>query len=269
MSWVQKISHYSSYQKEGLYRFLIPPSLYRAFGINPLDLSDEKGHRLVSFFCPEGDSTCLVEIKLPEIKDPVYSIQISDAIDQISIEWDFLHINDPLSERFNTDIDEDSKDTLFGWASKNKEEEKKACRAGYFPGQTRKGLRLTGQAVKAFDLFCRILGIKIIRMEALFYHNAITHERYGFSYLEGYRQMKRIHELFQPGEILYKKMDNSSPFRQRDQAHTVRGRSWAIHDNILDEVEDDILEDGWVSPVMYRMVEKPRGMVTFPEPVYS
>jgi len=34
------------------------------------------------------------------------------------------------------------------------------------------------------------------------------------------------------------------------------------------EVDDDLLDEGWVSPVMYRMVGKPRGMVTFPDPVY-
>jgi len=48
----------------------------------------------------------------------------------------------------------------------------------------------------------------------------------------------------------------------------VRGRSWAIHDGVLMEIEDEVLEDGWVSPVMYRMVESPRSMVTFPNPVF-
>jgi hypothetical protein len=268
MSWIQKISHYHQYQKEALYRVLIPPSLYQAFNINPLNLLNNDGYKIVRFFCPEGDSTCLVEVKLPDIEDPVYSIQISDSVDQSSIEWDFLIINDPSSDRFNTDMDQDGKDTMFGWAGRNRTEEENAFMAGYYPGQTRKGLGLTSQTLNSLELFCRILGIKIIKLDALFYHNAITYERFGFGYYEGYKEMLRIHELFQPGGKLYQRMDNSSLFRRNESAHMVRGRSWAIHDGILGEIEDDILKGLWFSPVMYRMVDKPRGMVTFHDPVY-
>ena len=74
--------------------------------------------------------------------------------------------------------------------------------------------------------------------------------------------------LFQPGGALCEKLDGSTPFRKPEFAGTVRGRSWAIHDGILLDVQDELLEEGWVSPVMYRMVGKPRGMVTFPDPVY-
>jgi hypothetical protein len=140
--------------------------------------------------------------------------------------------------------------------------------AGYFPGQSYKGMGLTREAMQGLDFFCRIFGIKSIRLEALFYHNAITYERLGFSYFDGYKQMKQIHELFQPGKKLFQKLDNSTPFRKPEFAHIVRGRSWAIHDGILNDLDDDLLEDGWVSPAMYRMVENPRAMVTFPDPVY-
>jgi hypothetical protein len=268
MSWIRKISHYHQYQKEGLYRTLIPPSLYRRFDINPLNLLSSEGQKIVRFFCPPEDDTCLVEIKMPDTDDPVYSIQISDTIDQSSLELDFLIINDPMSEKFNTDMDERGRDTMFGWASRNRAEEEKAFLAGYYPGQTRKGLGLTTQVIRSIDMFCQILGINIVKLDALFYHNAITYERFGFSYYEGYREMQRIHELFQPGGKLYNKMDDSTIFRKRELAGTVRGRSWAIHDNITDGIEDEILKKGWVSPVMYRIVEKPRAMVTFPNPMY-
>jgi hypothetical protein len=268
MSWIRKISRYHQYQKEGLYRTLIPPSLYQALGINPLNLLDNDGQKIIRFFCPEGDSTCLIEIRVPAIEDPVYSIQISDAVDQSTIEWDFLIINDPSSKKYITDLDENGRDTMFGWASRNKNEEEKAFLAGYYPGQTRKGMGLTGQVIRSLDLFCQILGIKTIKLDALFYHNAITYEKFGFSYYEGFREMQRIHELFQPGKKLHQKMDSSNIFRGKELANTVRGRSWAIHDNILCDIKDDILTGSWVSPVMYRMVEKPRAMVTFPDPVY-
>ena len=140
--------------------------------------------------------------------------------------------------------------------------------AGLFPGQIRKGLGLTREVVRLLEFFCGIFDIKTIQLEALFYHNAITYERYGFSYFSGYRQMKRIHELFQSGGTLFNKLDNSEPFRKPEFAHSVRGRSWAIHDGILQEIDDDVLEEGWVSPVMYQMVGKPRSMITFPNPAY-
>jgi hypothetical protein len=268
MAWIQRISRLDQVQKEGLYRNLIPPSLYYRFGINPLNFCNEKGVKVVRFFCPEGDRTCLVEIMFEDMNDPIYSIQLSDSTDETMIEWDFLIVNDPSSEKFDTHIDEDGKDTLFGWASRNLVEEEKAVEAGYFPGQTRKGLGLTRAVVQVMDFFCAMLNIKSIRLEALFYHNAITYERLGFSYFDGYKKMKRIHELFQPGGKLFDKLDGSTCFRKPEFAHRVRGRSWAIHDGILNDVDDDLLDEGWISPVMYRMVEKPRAMTTFPDPRY-
>jgi hypothetical protein len=58
-----------------------------------------------------------------------------------------------------------------------------------------------------------MMDLKAIRLEALFYHNAITYERHGFSYFSGYQLMKRIHEGFQPGGKIFEKLDNSTPFR--------------------------------------------------------
>ena len=268
MAWIERISRLNQYQKEGLYRNLIPPSLYHDFGINPLNFCNKEGLKVVRFFCPEGDRTCLVEIKVDDIEDPIYSIQLSDSMDPTMIEWDFLVVNDPESRQFSTNVGQDGKDTLFGWASRNIIEEGKAVEAGYFPGQVRKGLGLTREAVQRLDFFCRIFDIKSIKLEALFYHNAITFERCGFSYFDGYKQMKRINDLFQPGGELFKKLDNSNPFRKPEFAQSVRGRSWAIHDGILKVIEDELLCEGWISPVMYRMIEKPRAMTTFPDPVY-
>lgn len=268
MAWIQRISHLDQPQKEGLYRTLIPPALYHRFGINPLDFCNEKGLKVVRFFCPGGDRTCLVEIKLEDVEDPLYSVQLSDSSDSTMIEWDFLIVNDPDSPKYNTHVDQNGKDTLFGWASRNLVEEERAMEAGYFPGQTRKGFGITREAIRALDLFCHILNIQSVRLEALFYHNAITYERHGYSYFDGYKQMKRIHELFEPGFELYEKLDNSSPFRRPEFARSVRGRSWAIHDGILNDAEDDVLEEGWVSPIMYRMIDRPRAMITFPDPVY-
>jgi hypothetical protein len=268
MPWIQKISYMTGPEKEGLCRIFIAPSVYHRFKINPLTLCAESGEKVVRFFSPEGDRTCLTEIKLPNMSDPLYSIQLSDTNDLTQLDWDFLIVNDPDSPRFNTQLDQEGRDTLFGWASRNLPEEERAMTAGLFPGQVRKGLGLTREVIYALDFFCRIFDINSLRLEALFYHNAITYERCGFGYFTRYAQMRRIHELFQPGEALFQKLDNSTPFRKPEFANTVRGRSWAIHDGILAELDDELFEEGWGSPVMYRMVEKPRSMITFPEPRY-
>jgi hypothetical protein len=268
MPWIHKISYLTGPEKEGLCRILIAPSVYHRFRINPLTLCSGKEEKVVRFFCPEGDRTCLAEIKLPDMADPLYSIQLSDTNDFTQLDWDFLIVNDPDAPRFNTQLDQEGRDTLFGWASRNLPEEERAMDAGLFPGQVRKGLGLTREVVSVLDFFCKIFDIKSIKLEALFYHNAITYERCGFSYFSRYVQMKRIHELFQPGAELFRRLDNSTPFRKPEFAHTVRGRSWAIHDGILAGSDDELLEEGWGSPVMYRMVDKPRSMITFPEPRY-
>jgi hypothetical protein len=268
MVWIQRISLLSRPEKEGFYRILIPPSLYDRFGVDPLSFVAGQGERAVRFFSPERDRTCLVEMKPPGMEEPLYSIQLSDTVDATQIELDFMIVNAPDSPSFNTHMDEEGRDTLFGWASRNIPEEIKAMEAGLFPGQVRKGLGITREIVECLEFFCRILSIRSIRLEALFYHNAITYERHGFSYFDGYAKMKRIHELFQPGRTLFQRLDGSTPFRRPEFARSVRGRSWAIHDGILLDSEDDLLADGWASPVMYRMVGNPRGMVTFPDPVY-
>ena len=251
MPWIREISRLSRSEKEGLLRIIIPPSLFARFMINPLSFCDDKGVKVVRFFCPRGDRTCLVEIKLPGMDDVLYSLQLSDTEDATQIDWDFLIANAPGSPRSETSVDEEGRDTLFGWASRNIPEEEKALEAGLFPGQVRKGMSLTREVIYVVEVFCRIFDIKAIRLEALFYHNAITYERYGFGYFSGYALMKRIHEQFQPGGDLYERLDKSTPFRRPEFAGTVRGRSWAIHDGILLDADDDLLEEGWDSPVMY------------------
>jgi len=269
MPWIQRINHMSPSEKEGLYRLLIPPSLFRRFQINPLTFTNYEGHRLVRFYCPEREETVMIEVKRkPGDQDPIYSIQLSDTMDYTQLNWDFLVVNDPDQERFNIDIDNQGRDTLWGRASRNLAEEERALHAGLAPGQVRKGLRLTREVIACLENFARILDIKTISMEALFYHNAIVYERCGFTYFEGFKRMQRIHQAFQPGGILFQKLDPSNSFRQPGFEKTIRGRSWAIHDGVISEIDDDILEEGWSSPKMYLMVGKPRSVCTFPDAVY-
>ncbi len=269
MAWIKRINSMSQSEKEGLYRLLIPPSLFKRFQINPLTFTDYEGTRLVRFYCPEREETVMVELKRKaQDPDPIYSIQASDSVDFTQVNWDFLIINDPDSDRFNIDVDEQGRDTLWGRASRNLPEEERALRAGLAPGQVRQGLGLTREVIAGLEYFARILDIKTISLEALFYHNAIVYERCGFTYFEGFKRMQRIHQAFQPGGKLFQMLDSSSAFRQRGFEKTVRGRSWAIHDGVVSEIDDDILDEGWYSPKMYLMVGQPRSVSTFPDAVY-
>jgi len=265
VAWIRRINQLSTVEKEGIYRMLIPPELYGRLKIHPLSFLGLSGSRSAQFYCPAGDPMAVIEVsKDPTEPDPVFSIQISDSTDSQSLEWDFVIVNDPDSPRFNTDVDEQGRDTMFGRATRNISEEHRAMEAGLHPGQIRKGLRLSRSVVQCLDVFAKTFYIKEVFLEALFYHNALQYERLGFTYLAGFHRMKRIHEAFQPGGVLHRRLDGSTPFRNRGFHETIRGRSWAIHDGILDGAEDDILADGWISPRMYRMTGEHHSECTFP-----
>jgi len=99
--------------------------------------------------------------------------------------------------------------------------------------------------------------MEMIVAEPLTYDNAVRYEKYGFDYLTGRLLMQRIHEGFAPGGFLHRRLDGSTPFRMPGMERTVRGRSWAIHDGIMDEPWDDVR--------IYRMIGRPAAINTFPE----
>ena len=130
-------------------------------------------------------------------------------------------------------------------------------RAGLFPNQTSRGLRMFGEFFDLFERFVDSLGMEMIVAEPLTYDNAIRYEKYGFDYLSGRRMMLEINREFRPGGVLFRKLDGSSPFRMPGMEKTVHGRSWAIHDGILEEPWDDIK--------IYKIVGEFAGINTFPE----
>ncbi len=52
--------------------------------------------------------------------------------------------------------------------------------------------------------------------------------------------MERIDSGFAPGGELRARLDGSNPFRMPEAADSIRLRSWAIHDGILDETFTNI-----------------------------
>ena len=181
-----------------------------------------------------------------------------------SLHLDFLIFNDPFSERFDVDIDEQGSETFFGTRSRNIPEEIKAMKAGLAPGMVRKGLRLTGEFMTCLDVFMGELKLRTITAGAFFYHNALMWEKYEFTYFKGGKMMEKIHKEFQLGGMLCEKLDGSTPFRKEGMERTIRGRSWAIYDGIF----LDAFGEEWESPVMYRILGKVFKVNTFPDQIY-
>lgn len=131
--------------------------------------------------------------------------------------------------------------------------------AGLAPGQVRSGLRLLGRVLEAMDDFCRLFGKELFLVEPLFYHSALLYERHGCDYLLGRDLMETIDREFHPGGRLYRALDGSTAFRQPGFDRTIRGRSWAIHDGILDALDGAV----WGGVKMYRLAGRPGGASTF------
>jgi hypothetical protein len=253
---IYELNHLSPPERTRIYRSLIPPSLFAALGIDRNTFLNRRGEKVVQFHTPESHGFVSVDVK-KEAEDPdsVFFLQLSDTPFMDNLELSFVVINDPGGERYNIDRDPQGRDTLFGTTLRNIGEEERAMKEGLAPGQVRPGLRLLGEMLSLLERFASRLGTSIISCEALFYHNAIKYEQYGFGYLEGRKIMEEIDRGFSSGGSLYEKLDHSSPFRRKGAEKTVRGRSWAI--------QDGILGTPWASPRLYKPLGKVVGVNTF------
>ncbi len=253
---IYEINHLSPEERTRILRPLIPPPLFTLFGVDRITFLNRQGEKAVQFHTPETHGFASIDFKMrPGDLDSIFFLQISDTPFMDNMELSFVVINDPRKERFQIDRDPEGRDTLFGTALRNIAEEERAMKAGLAPGQVRPGLRLLGEFLHLLERFAARLGISIISGEALFYHNAIQYENYGFGYLEGKKMMEEIDREFQRGGRLFNGLDDSTVFRRRGAEKSVKGRSWAIQDGILSEP--------WVSPKLYKPVGKKVGVKTF------
>jgi acetoin utilization protein AcuC len=177
--------------------------------------------------------------------DPILFGHISDTINgQIHV---LLYIlNDPTSPRFEVDCLPNGVPTQFGTQHRNLPAEMAAMEYGLAPGQIRRGLRMLGSAIKSFEAFVASLGHEVYFAEPLHYHNAILFEKYGFAYEKGRRLMNRIQAGFGECGDLHATLDSSTPFRHPEAAHSIRLRSWAIHDGILGEPFNNVTMYKWI-----------------------
>jgi hypothetical protein len=253
---IYELNHLAPPERTRIYRSLIPTSLFSTFGVDRNTFMNRRGEKVVQFHTPESHGFVSIDVK-PGADDPdsIFFLQLSDTPFMDNLELSFVVINDPRGERYNIDHDPQGRDTLFGTTLRNIPEEEKAMKAGLAPGQVRPGLRLMREMLGLLERFASRLGTSIISCEALFYHNAVKYEQYGFGYLEGRKMMEEIDRDFFPGGGLYEKLDHSTPFRRKGAEKTVRGRSWAIQDGILGKP--------WSSPRLYKPVGKSVGVHTF------
>lgn len=254
---LREINNLPQAEKEEIYGTIIPPRLFQLLQVQRETLCSPDGKRLVKIIAPEGLSFMRIEVRRqPEDRDTVFFLEIADTHFH-QMELSFCIINDPDAPRFDVDVTSDGRYNYFASLGRNMAEEVKAMEAGLFPNQTRHGLRMFSEFFPLFEQFVDSLDMEIIAAEPLTYDNAIRYERYGFDYITGRRLMREINEGFRPGGYLSRRMDGSTPFRRPGMQRTVRGRSWAIHDGILDESWDEVK--------IYKKVGVDAGINSFPE----
>jgi acetoin utilization protein AcuC len=235
-------------EKERIYRTLLPARL--------LDLMDRGGGG-ARFIAPEGLRLLRIEARIPPAnRDLVFFLELCDT-QHGQMELSFCIIADPAAPRFDVDQDQEGRDNCFTTLGRNLPEERRAMAAGLFPNQTRRGMRMFGEFLPLLERLTGRLGMQLIVAEPLTYDNAIRYERYGFDYLVGKRLMLEIDAGFAPGGVLHRRLDGSTPFRMPGLERSVLGRSWAIHDGILDEPWDGVR--------IYKTIGVHAGVDTFPK----
>jgi hypothetical protein len=253
-STINGVNRLAEEVKRDIYTRLIPPPLFETFNLSD-DLKDSAGNDLLDLKSPTGSSsTELALYHQHGFRDPVLYGHITDTLNgQIHV---LLYIlNDPGSPRFDVDRMPDGRPTEFGTRCRNLAAEQAAMEYGLAPGQIRSGLRMLRQAIEAFEEFVSSLGHELYFAEPLYYHNAIIFERYGFSYQKGRRLMEHIQAGFGKDGDLRRMLDCSTPFRQPEAVNSIRLRSWAIHDGILDQTFNEV--------TMYKRVGKSFELSTY------
>jgi hypothetical protein len=257
-SWpgsIREINSLPLEEKEVIYRTLLPDWLFTQYELDRATLT-VGGHHVVQFRMPSESRAVEISVKRHvDDRDPMLYLNMADTFNNQILVL-LMIINNPDAPRFNIDIDESGNLTQFGTIGRNRAAELAAMNAGLAPGQIRAGLRQFKQGLPLFEAFIRRMEHEMFLIEPLAYHNAIAFERYGFNYIRGFQEMKRIHQEFQPGASLYDKLTADNPFRALDNWKTVRGRSWAIHDGILGH--------SFTGFQMYKILGKEAGINTFP-----
>ncbi len=260
---IRQLNNLPENVKRRVYRGLVPPSLLTRFGIDPIEWTGPGKQPRVFLTAESGSDKVLISARSStDSIDEFLSLELADnALN--GIELNLIVLSDPAAQRFTIDCAEDGQPTMFGTLKRNFMAEASAKAAGLAPGQIRLGLRGSRLIFDQLDTFLSALGHRAYFLEPLTYASAWIFERRGFAYVRGHKLMNDIHREFQPGGLLHRRLDDSSPFRQRGQESSVRGRAWAIHDGILEAVDAR-----WDKIRMVMQIGRPSGVETFPHAIY-
>lgn len=223
-----------------LFQILVPPKLLVEYHIDPIKLTDPQGRPVAFARAGRDQSSFRLEL-LPsgDSAEPMAEIELSDTnFNQIEVVW--VALQDPFAPRFPIDVMPDGTPTGRGTLCRNLAAEEAAMAAGLTPGQVRRGLRALKWLVERLETLMLCLNQREYVVQPLFYHTAVLFEQLGCSYAQGQARMEAIHQGFLPGGELRQRLDGSTPFRRPEQADSIRGRSWAIHDGILDQPWDRV-----------------------------
>lgn len=253
---LREINRLPAAEKTKIYAALVPDPVFDDYDIDRETRTGRNGEERISIAAPEGLGLVRIDARRSHLdRDSLFFVEIADT-PYNQIELSFCFINDPDAPRFNVDVDAQGRENLFGTVRRNLSEELRAMQAGLFPHQVRRGLRMFVRFLGRFETFVERLGIDLIVAEPLSYDNAVRYEGYGFDYLAGKQLMLQIDREFAPGGELYRRLDGSTPFRMPGAEKTMHGRSWAIHDGILDVPWDGIR--------IYKRPGHAAGVNTFP-----
>lgn len=260
---IQQINGLPENLQKRFYRFLLPPGLLFRYDIDPFTWKGPGGDYLVHLEAPAESGSIQLSVRCsPVAPDAFIHIDLADNIYN-GIDLNLLLLSDPDSPRFAIDRLNSGESTLFGSGRRNLEEEERALQAGLAPGQTQSSLGASRLVLDLIEGFLATLGHRSYFLEPLTYTSAWIFERRGFAYVRGHKLMDDIHKAFQPGGGLHSALDGSTPFRSPEAWKTVRGRSWAIHDGILETIGVT-----WGGLRMIKLVGKQAGVETFPGAVY-
>ncbi len=260
---IRQLNNLPENVRRRVYRGLVPPSLLTRFGIDPIEWLGSAKQPMVFLTAEPGSDKVLISARSSaDPNDEFLGLELADnAINGIDL--NLIVLSDPAAPRFSIDCTEDGEPTMFGTLKRNLTAEASAKAAGLAPGQVRLGLRGSRLIFEQLDTFLSALGHRAYFLEPLTYASAWVFERRGFAYVRGHKLMNDIHREFQPGGLLHQHLDDSSPFRQRGQESSVRGRAWAIHDGVL-----DALDTRWDKIRMVMQIGRPSGVETFPNATY-
>jgi hypothetical protein len=241
--------------KRQIYTSLIPTELIERFHLD-LNPNNPRLDDYLRLDCePCSPVTEMSVYHQPGFPDPILQGQIADTIHgQIHVL--FYALNDPEAPRFNVDCLNDGTTTELGTQCRNLDAEQAAMQTGLAPGQVRRGLRLLNSVITTFEEFISDLDHEMYFAQPLYYHNAVLFEHYGFAYAKGRRLMDRIQQGFCKGGEFATRLDGSTPFRMPEAVNSIRLRSWALHDGLLDEPFTDVS--------MYKLVGRRNAISTAP-----